>query len=104
MLPGWHARCTMLWVMTRDGVLTRWWQVTWVAVAPDDRAFLALWATWVVFVALVGYVLLGWTGGALVLGIAGAFMVVTTTLHYRVAYRPREAVITARPTVRASRH
>jgi hypothetical protein len=67
---------------------TKRWAATWaVSLAPDDGLFVAMLATWVLFVALVSFVLLGWAGGASVLGAGGLVGVVTVAVQSRGGHR-----------------
>ena len=67
-----------------------WWPTTRVlAVAPDDGAFIVLWASWVVLLALVTSVLLGWASGASILGVAGLVGIVTIAVQSSGARRTR---------------
>jgi hypothetical protein len=75
----------------------RWWLAVRDPVAhlhpsfflmPDDWLYTAMLSAWVVLVAVVTYLLLGWGSAAALLGVAGLFAAGTVAVQSRQPRRP----------------
>jgi hypothetical protein len=58
---------------------------------PDDRLFVAVLASWVLFVALVTYVLLGWLGAGVILAVGALAGIGRIAMHSRTPVSRRGA-------------
>jgi hypothetical protein len=61
------------WMANRHGV----------ALQPDDRLFVAMLTAWVILVAIVTYLLLGWESAGAVIAVAGFFGIGTIAVQSR---------------------
>jgi hypothetical protein len=59
-----------------------------LSLKPDDLLFVAMLTAWVVLVAIVTYLLLGWASAAALITVAGLFGIGTVALQSRPPRRP----------------
>jgi hypothetical protein len=59
------------------------WKANYHALSlqPDDRLFVAMLTAWVVLVAIVTYLLLGWASAGAIITVAGLFAIGTIAVH-----------------------
>lgn len=60
------------------------WNRVWTAVPhclPDDRLFVALLTSWVSFLAVVTYLLLGWESAGVLIALAGVVGIATVAFQ-----------------------
>ena len=71
----------------------KWWVGAFHHCLPDDRLFVALLTAWVVLLALVTYVLLGWESAGVLTTVVGVFIIATIAVQSRPRRRHRVTIV-----------